>query len=262
MKVIMVKWSKCISVYLKEYITYPANVFIKLIYVPIQMFIMYFLWQTLAEFQNLDFNYLINYYLLVYLILYSYPYLHISKDINEDIMTGSLSNILVRPISYIQPKISKFLAWMTLYSVVILIALIYIGISNSIGLLTTLHGRIGQFLLLMICGLLIEFSIWFMIGLLSFYIGKVRGFMILTGTLRSLLSGSLIPLALFPEWTDGIIKFSPFKFFLYVPVNFLLDIKVNFYSEISSAILCLIVLIISIKFIWWHGIKLYNNSMS
>lgn len=257
MRVTMVNYFSTIKVYLKYYFAYPLNVFIKLIYVPVQLYIMYFLWQTLSEYQTLDINYLMNYYLLAFLILYSYPYLHIASEVNEDILSGVLSNYLVRPISFITPKLSKFISWMLMYSIVIFIALTYIAFQNNISFL-----RILQFLILMTIGLLIEFHIWFLIGLLAFYIGKVRGIMILTGSLRSLLSGSLIPLSLFPEWSMGILQFSPFRFFLYTPVNFLLTDSVSFSSELLSALICLIVLLLLEKIIWKSGSKLYNNSMS
>ncbi|MCD5410507.1 MAG: ABC-2 family transporter protein [Clostridiales bacterium] len=163
--------------------------------------------------------------------MYSYPFLHISREVHEDIFTGVLSNYLVRPVDYLLPKISKFFSWMLIYFIVIIAALIFVYFWNGIGI-----WKIAQFCLLLFIGLVIEFSIWFIIGSLSFYMGKIRGVVILVSAIRGLLSGSLITLSFFPEWSQRFIELSPFRFLLFTPINLLLTEDVNFKVDMVSAI--------------------------
>lgn len=253
----MDKYLTCYKVYFKNYIVYPSNVFIKLIYVPIQMIIVYYLWKILSQYKYIDMNYMFNYYLLTYLILYSYPFLNISSDIQNDIFSGSLSNYMVRPINYIIPKLARFLAWMSIYCVILIPALFYVSIIRNIGLL-----KILQFTVLMFLGIMIEFYLWYIIGILSFYIEKVRGLMRMINALRSLLSGSILPLSYFPKWSSAIIEFSPFRFLIYTPINFLLTTHGDFFPTMVSSLICLCILIILEVLLWNYGFQKYQNNLS
>lgn len=164
---------------------------------------------------------------------------------------------MVRPINYIIPILARFLAWLSIYCVILVPTLFYVSIMRNIGLL-----KILQFTVLMFLGMIIEFYLWYIIGILSFYIEKVRGLIRMINALRSLLSGSIIPLFYFPKWSNAIVEFSPFRFLIYTPINFLLTKHSDFLSAMVSGSICLCILIILEVLLWNYGFQKYQNNLS
>lgn len=66
--------------------------------------------------------------------------------------------------------------------------------------------------------------------------GKIRGVVILVSAIRGLLSGSLITLSFFPEWSQRFIELSSFRFLLFTSINLLLTEDVNFKVDMVLAI--------------------------
>jgi ABC-2 type transport system permease protein len=259
MKAIMDKYNILIKTFLKYHLKYPMGLFIKLIYLPIQMLISIFLWIAVSSSKEIDIGYMICYYLLANLLGYAYPFLHIAKNIQTDIMEGGISNYLVRPMNYVEPIWAKYLSWMVLYSVVFIPTLIIIYIIYHIALVNILG-----FVLFAIMGMTIEFLLWYNIGQLTFFLGKVRGIMMITRAIRTFLSGALLPLSFFPEHVRNFIDFLPFKFYIYTPINFVLsDIDVSkLYADLLIGCCWIFILIFTSKISWYFGIQKYQNNFS
>jgi ABC-2 type transport system permease protein len=64
---------------------------------------------------------------------------------------------------------------------------------------------------------LIQFSIAYCFGLLTFWFLEIQGFVILSMAVESLLGGQMFPLDLMPAWIFRIAQFLPFYYQTYFP---------------------------------------------
>lgn len=259
MKVLMDKYKLLIEVYLKSYRKYPIGLFLKLIYLPIQMLMYIFLWLNISKSNEIDFKYLITYYLLTSLLQYAYPFTHIANKIENDVIDGGVANYLVRPISHINPVLCQYIAWMCLYSIVFVPAIIFVYFFRGFALI-----QIGLFLLSAVIGLSIEFMLWYNVGLIAFFIERIRGVITTVIALRIFISGSLIPLSFFPKTIRNLTYLFPFRFYIYVPVNSLLgEVKPNeILLNLIIGVGWIIILILLSKLLWNKGTEKMQANLS
>lgn len=257
MRALMVKCKVLVKIYVKVYRKYPVDLFLKLIYLPVQMLMYIFLWKTLLGYNREELSYMVCYYLFVILLGYAFPFVHIATDIQKDVEQGIISNWLVRPVSYIFPVISRFVAWMICYSVVFIPAVIIVGIYRGITCM-----NIIAFVIYLMLGIIIEFLIWYNIGLLSLEMERIRGVLTTFRAFKSLASGSIIPISMFPMLFRIITEFLPTKFYIYTPINALLN-GTDMLKLISNLLLAMfwILILAGLAIMQWNrGIgKLQTN---
>jgi ABC-2 type transport system permease protein len=74
----------------------------------------------------------------------------------------------------------------------------------------------------LIVGLLVSFSVQFIVGLTGFWLIDDRGPNQLATTVQFFFSGMLLPIVLFPHWLGAIARGSPFGYMVELPVEVLL----------------------------------------
>lgn len=252
MKGLMDKYKVLSLMYVKQFYKYPIPLFIKLINVPAEIFIYIFLWVSLGKARQLDINYMITYYIMVGLLKNAYPFRHISLNIEQDVIEGSILNHLIRPYPYILPEICKYSAWTCLYSIVFLPFIVFVSIYKHVLLYSVL-----LFAISLIVGNIIQFLIWYNVGLLALRIERIRGIIVGVSALMAFTSGSLLPLNLFPGWMEQITYFLPFRYFIYFPLETILgneSISSYVISLGISMVWCFLLLGLS-KVLWKNGMK-------
>lgn len=129
-----------------------------------------------------------------------------------------MANFLVRPVQYVVPVISRFVAWMVCYLVILVPAVLFTVIYREISLQNFM-----SFFIYLVLGIGIEFLLWYNLGLLALKLERIRGVLITFRAFKSLVSGALIPLSMFPPMFRTVTEFLPMKFYIYTPVNTLLN---------------------------------------
>ncbi len=248
----MVKYTVLIKTYINLYRKYPMGLFLKLVYLPLQMLMYMFLWLTISKNNSVDMQYMFFYYVYSILLSYAFPFLHISNDIQSDIIDGSIINILVRPVSYVTPIISRYIAWLLCYSVIFLPVLLLTILYVKVSVLNIL-----MFLVLLALGSIVEFLIWYNVGLIALRIEKIRGLMITVNAVRGLASGALIPISILPDMFKCILNYLPFRFYIYTPIDALLSglSTESFAINIVAAICWILVFLILQKIQWANGMR-------
>lgn len=259
MKESMVKYFVLIKTYIKYYHKYPMSIFLKLIYMPIQLLMYMFLWIAISKYSEIDLKYLICYYLFVILLTNAFPFAHIASYIHNDIFEGRIFNFLVRPVSYIVPYAARYISWMLCYSIVFFPSVLFVIIYAKIKLLNVL-----LFCVSLLIGLMIEFLIWINAGFTSMRIEKVKGVIMVTMVLKSLSSGNLIPFQLLPDNVRRIVECLPFKYYISEPINVLLQGKEPdlFFEYIVSAVIWIIALCLMAALQWNCNIKHLQMNIS
>jgi ABC-2 type transport system permease protein len=135
--------------------------------------------------------------------------------IEEDVKTGFITLMLAKPISYpfyyLFREIGKIgFHMLTRGFPIILIALVFFGISLP---------STPLFFLSAILGFFINFLIMFLTGLWSFWSsGNIWGIRFTRIVVSDMLSGAIIPLYLFPGWLNQIALSLPFQAIYSVPL--------------------------------------------
>lgn len=238
--------------YLKEYLRYPTVVFFKLVELPLQMLLYLFLWKYLAQDNTFDWKYLVFYYFVTGLLGLAYPFVRLSVDIEEDILEGAVFNYLVRPWHYLMPKLSKYLASMTVYSLIFIPGVLLIWWQK--------RATADTIILFVFCGLLgmlVEFFLWYTVGLLSFSQGRIRGVIRTIAAFKSIVSGSLFPIILMPELMKKTFLLLPFQCYIYAPTAILLGTYsgMEIITVFLRSVVWLVILIGVSQWMYSRGLK-------
>ena len=139
-------------------------------------------------------------------------------QISEEIRNGLINQFLLKPINYFLYRFSIFVSARlvsgALIILPILVALPFIG--NQ---LTFPHElwRIPVGLVAMCLSAVVQFSIAYCFGMLTFWFLEIQGFVILSMAIEVLLGGQMFPLDLMPAWIFRAAQFLPFYYQAYFP---------------------------------------------
>lgn len=185
--------------------------------------------------------------------------------INQDIRKGTIGNFLIKPISYrgkfIASNIGAFLMMSLVFGIPLYTCAL--GVLIGIGFLPVISiwdfiAHFGLFLIASALACLLNGAISYIFGVLCFYTSAAWGLNALKTTMISFLSGTLLPIAFFPNVFRDIVSYMPFAGMSQNPVLILM-MKYS-YLECAKVILIslgwLILLEIIGKLLFNHAIKL------
>jgi ABC-2 type transport system permease protein len=139
-------------------------------------------------------------------------------QISEEIRNGLINQFLLKPINYFAYRFSIFVAARLVSgALVVLPLLVALPVLHSS--LTFPHDlwRIGLGLPAMFLSAIIQFSIAYCFGMLSFWFLEIQGFVILSMAIESVLGGQMFPLDLLPASVYNVAKYLPFYYQMYFP---------------------------------------------
>lgn len=204
----------------KEELAYKTEFLVSLVGSVIQLTVLWFLWNAIFKAYGSD---LVGGFTLPMMITYVsistiiglYNRSVIEYLIEEDVKTGFISMILTKPFSYplyyMFREIGKIGFYLLTRGVVIaLISFLILNIAFPVSPL---------FFLCMLLGFFINFFIVFLTGLWSFWSsGSIWGIRYARVVISEILSGSIIPIFLFPSWLQQISYLLPFQAIYSVPL--------------------------------------------
>lgn len=140
-------------------------------------------------------------------------------QISEEIRNGLINQFLLKPINYFLYRFTIYGAARFVSGLLFLVplAVAYPFIDEYLSFPPELW-RLGVGLVAMLLSALIQFSIAFCFGLLTFWFLEIQGFVILSFAIESLLGGQMFPLDLMPDWVFRFAQYLPFYYQMYFPV--------------------------------------------
>jgi ABC-2 type transport system permease protein len=139
--------------------------------------------------------------------------------INFSLRSGNIVFDLLRPVDYQAMQFSEvagqFVAEMLLINLpAYAVALLVFGISPPAS-----TAAAAGFALSLLGAFLISFSLDFLLMILAFWTFGAQGIIYARRAAIELLAGSIIPLALFPDWLRAIALVLPFQGLAYTPIS-------------------------------------------
>lgn len=227
---------------------------------------MLIIWQTIFtqgdEISGVNLNQVIQFYLLSSVIS-SWTGVHFENTRSLQIKNGGLDQFLTKPHQFWIDIILKDLAKLLFYKPISLLILLG-GYSLWAGSTTLEFSNMlikPDFYLvlgLMFVAYCLNVLFGFMITFTTFWFEGAQGLEHFKWMSVALFSGSIMPLALLPDWIQKVIWFLPFKYLYAVPIM----VGLNQYRlQVSDVVYLgstLAVVAILTNLLWRQGIKKYS----
>lgn len=239
---------------IRSKLAYLAELFSKTIFLFVILYIFLCLWKvTYAETNQtvlggLSLKQMLWYLVVTESIIMSLP--PIATLVDQDVRTGSLAMQLIRPLSYPLNMLAntmgeRILSFALNFFVGSIVALIFVGPLDF-----NLQS-IVMFLLLLPLSFTLDFCIYFLIGLAAFWLEDTTGLTLIYSRMTMILGGMLIPLELFPDGWQKILRILPFSAIVYGPARIFVSSDAQlFVSLILQQAVAIILFAVLIRFVY------------
>ena len=145
-------------------------------------------------------------------------------QIAADIRDGKLSALLLKPLNYLAYRFTLYASYRLLYTAIILpgVALIFYCLRDHITLPAHPTTWLAFALSTGMAGL-IQFAIAYAVAMLAFWLLEISTVVFIVFSFEYFLSGHIFPLDMLPAWLSTFIKWAPFSYELYFPVQVFME---------------------------------------
>ena len=206
----------------KSKITYRSAVLFSVIGSIIDIFIKIALWAYLYRQDKGMTEYMVMYTVLSSMIAMFYVN-NISYKIGDKIVNGTIAIDLLRPVRFLMSSYMQCLGEMlaSLLMKGIPVLLVFGGYlwkySGNI-----VYTQVPVAIVAMVLGHILYMQIFMIIGLMAAVFMEIWAFHRIMNDIILFLSGSFIPLSLFPDWLGRLNSYLPFRFLFSFPLELLL----------------------------------------
>jgi len=186
----------------------------------------------------------------------------ISYEIESDIKTGQLSNMLTKPIGYLKARFSFSLSGKPINLLIRLLVYLLIAVffRSKIVVAADFFSWLFTFISI-IFAFAIHSLFDTLVGCISFWTITTRGSNNLVRTVDSIFSGNYAPIAFFPKWFQGVASFLPFMYTRYFPMLIYLG-KVSNIEALKGMgiqLFWIVFLFFSVKLVWKKGVRKFEG---
>jgi ABC-2 type transport system permease protein len=180
-------------------------------------------------------------------------------EMGDEIETGHINAILLRPISFYEYYLSQFLGYK---ASTIIFSLVCPLLASWIFPTTVIFSRLIPMLALVFYYLFFVHTLSFVVSCFGFFMTRVKGITGAKNMALWVLTGESFPLDLVPSpWKEWVIH-SPFAAGVYIPVGFLTG-RLG-YDELASCFASVTIGIVVTGFaamwIWQRGLRTYSGT--
>lgn len=218
----MKKYSEIARIYLKTQLAWRSDVIFNMLFTVTRILFAYLLWGIIFNQQDTIAGFTFHGMLSYYIISSFLSQLEMSRGISEDITIrirgGKFSNFMVLPVNIegyftaMEAGIVLFYLFFDLVAAGIWIFIFKIQFAFTDNILLIICA-----LIMALLGLFFMVQLNYYLGILTFKYEEISTFLMIKNNLVSLITGSIVPLALFPEGILRCMKLLPFYYVTYLP---------------------------------------------
>lgn len=218
----MRKYTEVIRIYLKAQLAWRVDVIFQMLFAVSKIVFAYLLWSIIfenrSEVAGFTFHGMLSYYIISSFLSQLDLSAGLSEEISARIRNGTFSNYMVLPVRIQGYFVSMEIGVMAFYLLFDLLASgIWVVLFRIRFVLTQDILVAGCALLMIILGLLFMIQLNFYLGILTLKYEEIQTFLMIKNNLIALVTGSMIPLALFPEGVVRLMRLLPFYYVTYLP---------------------------------------------
>ncbi len=204
-------------------------------------------------------------YVTTYFVLLSFVTMATSSwmtgFLSNDIRLGKLSAWMVRPASLLLGFIANNIAEkaMKIIALVPMIGVLWWIFRDSMNIPAG-PGRWALFAVSIVLGAVLVFTIDIMIASLTFWMDDVMAIARARMLIANVLSGSIVPLALMPDWSRGFIDNQPFRYTVSFPVEIVAGnlSDMDLLAGLGIQLTYVVAFGVAARFVWSNGIRAYS----
>lgn len=182
-------------------------------------------------------------------------------QIAGEIRDGKLSALLLKPLNYLAYRFALYASYRALYSAVIMpgVLLVFFLLRAHISLPGEILTWLAFAATTVLAGLL-QFLIAYTVAMIAFWLLEITTIVFIIYSFEYFLSGRVFPLDMLPAWVQPAVKWSPFTYEMYFPVQV-------FMGRISGTALAqglaiqaawVLILYIAATSLWRAGLRRYH----
>jgi ABC-2 type transport system permease protein len=163
-----------------------------------------------------------TYFIIMLLLQFFISAMNEDYEISEEIRNGLINQFLLKPVNYYLYRFTVFVSARLVSGALALVPLILALpllfdklVMPSFG--WTYLAAVPALLM----SLVIQFTIAYCFGLLTFWFLEIQSFIILSLAVETVLGGQVFPLDLLPRWLYEISSYLPYYYQMYFPVALL-----------------------------------------
>lgn len=216
------KYRHAFLVGLQSNIIYRWNFGIRALFSLFHLAFVFILWGAAYKGQTqiggFDLNQTLTYFILLLAMQFFIGAFNEDYQISEEIRNGLINQFLLKPVNYYGYRFSIFLAARSVSGLLgLLPLLVALPLLKDHLVLPSEGWRLALGLPAMAMAGLIQFTIAYCFGLLSFWFLEIQSFIILSLAIETVLGGQMFPLDLMPGWFFRISQFLPYYYQMYFP---------------------------------------------
>lgn len=217
-------------------LAYPGDFLGRSVSIAVFLFIFAGLWQTTyiiagtASINGLTFSNMMWYLMMAETIELGRP--RTNRIISEQVKNGEVAYILSKPYNFVLYHFSFGLGD----------GLMRIVINILVGILVTwllagpppsLLGW-GMALITMVGAWILHFCMMALIGLAAFVVEETNSFELIYQKFVFVLGGMMLPLDLFPQWLQEIVRLLPFPYMMYAPARLFVKPEFDLFGQMLA----------------------------
>jgi len=232
--------------------------------VNLQLLTMYFLWLAIlpkgvlfgAYDQSLMLTYILGGGFLSSMIISSR-----SQGVGDHIISGDLSNFLIRPINYFAYWFAQDIGdkAMNISFAVFELTALFLVLKPPLFIQTDV-GLLLFALCAALVALFLYFFLNFLIGLIGFWSPEVWAPRFIFIILITFFAGSLFPLDILPPYLYEVFKFLPFSYLIFFPLKVYLGqlTTIQMLAGLLTGTVWIVILYFVVNFVFARGLKIYT----
>src|SRR3954447_2848634 len=223
------KYLKVLSIGFQDTFVYRWNFLLRALFGIVPLIGTVFIWRAIFAARQTtigayDIGEMIFYFLLIILVESLVTPTEDEWRIAAEIREGQISALITKPINHLAYRFGLFASYRGLYTCITLpvVALVFLWYREYLRL--PAHAMTWPaFALSLGMAALIQFFIAYSLAMLAFWILEIATVMFIVYSFEYFLSGQVFPLDIMPGWMQVFLKFSPFTYELFFPVQVYLE---------------------------------------
>jgi ABC-2 type transport system permease protein len=219
----LAKYRAVFAVGLQSNLVYRWNFALRGLFSLFHLAVVFILWTAAAEGRTEIGGFSLAETLTYFVIMLPLQFLIAAQNedyqVSEEIRNGLINQFLLKPINYYTYRLTVFASARLVSGclVILPLALALPVIHDTLALPADWGWRLAVGLPALVMSALIQFTIAYCFGLLTFWFLEIQSFVILSMAIEVLLGGQMFPLDLMPDWLFGISQYLPYYYMMYYP---------------------------------------------
>ena len=256
------KYRHAFLIGLQSNIVYRWNFGIRALFSLFHLAFVFILWGSAyagkTEIGGFNLDQTLTYFVVILVLQFFIGAFNEDYQISEDIRNGLINQFLLKPINYYVYRFSIFVAARVVSGFLALLpVLVALPLLKDHLVLPDEFWRFALGLPAALMAAMIQFTIAYIFGLLTFWFLEIQSFIILSLAVETILGGQMFPLDLMPAWLFDVSRWLPYYYQMYFPAAIFtgrIDQAAVLHGLAVQAFWVAALLILA-QFLWTRGLR-------